>query len=271
MARRPDIRSKGSVLRWLQRSDAVADRIPSHLRALDVSIVLLTLPFALVVGGCLALAVLLDSPGPVFYRATRIGRGGRPFEMLKFRTMRHGAVGPSLSAKHDARHTPLGRSLTASRLDELPQLWNVVKGDMRLVGPRPEVREFVEAFPREYETILSVPPGLTGPAQLDFATEGRLLADVEDRAAYYLTHLLPLKVAIDLTYAERHSALRDLKILMLTPLLPVQQAVIALRTVPIRSAGQPKQLALRAVPAVVLLFAVIALGGLLIADATGPL
>lgn len=245
--------------------------IPWHLRLLDLVVVLVALPLALLVGGILALAILIDSPGSVFYRSSRIGRGGRPFQMLKFRTMRRGALGPSLSAKRDERYTPLGHSLASSRLDELPQLWNVIKGDMRMVGPRPEVREFVEAFPREYETILSVPPGLTGPSQLNFATEGRQMSGVEDRSAYYLANLLPLKVTIDVAYAERHSALRDLRILLVTPLLPLRQVLLALRGLVARHAGGRQRMALRAAPAVALLFATLALAGLLIADATGPL
>ena len=84
----------------------------------------------------------------MLYRSSRIGRGGRPFEMLKFRTMVRDAAGPPLSARGDERYTPLGRTLAYSRLDELPQLWNVLRGDMRLVGPRPEVEEFVREFPR---------------------------------------------------------------------------------------------------------------------------
>ncbi len=251
----------------------MADGIPWRLRALDLAVVLLMAPVAIAVGSVLAIAVLIDSPGPIFYRATRIGRGGRPFQMLKFRTMRHGAAGPSLSAKCDTRYTPLGRSLAASRLDELPQLLNVIKGDMRLVGPRPEVGEFVEAFPIEYERILSVPPGLTGPAQLDFATEGRLLAGVEDRAEYYRTHLLPLKVAIDVAYAQRHSALGDLKVLALTPLLPFQQLAMAIRAMAARrsSTGSRLGVATRALPAVALLLGTVLMTGLLIAEATGPL
>lgn len=256
------------ALPWLQSSPGVADRIPRRLRALDLAVVVLVAPLALVVGSALALAVLIDSPGPILYRASRIGRGGRPFEMLKFRTMRHGAAGPSLSAKGDNRYTPLGRSLAASRFDELPQLVNVLKGDMRLVGPRPEAREFVEAFPLEYERILSVPPGVTGPAQLHFATEGRLLAGVDDRAAYYRTHVLPLKVGIDLAYAQRHGALGDLKVLLLTPLLPLQQVAVALATaLRMRSAGSRAPTAIRALPALALVLATALMAGLLIAEA----
>lgn len=263
--------ARSRVLNRLQRSPVVADRIPVHLRALDVMITLAALPVLLVVGVVTALMVLLDSPGPVFYRATRIGRGGRPFEMLKFRTMRHGAVGPSLSTKGDERYTPLGRSLAASRLDELPQVWNVLKGDMRLVGPRPEVLEFVATFPEEYEVILSVPPGLTGPSQLESATERQVLADAEDRIAYYRTHLLPRKVEIDVGYARRHDALRDLRILLITPVLPVLQICRGLTALAARHHSADRtRLALRALPALMLLIATLSFASLLVADATNP-
>ena len=271
MPRSTESTGAARAIRRLQRSPRVADRIPWRLRLLDLVLVLVVLPLALAVGLVLALAVFIDSPGPVFYRSVRIGRGGRPFAMLKFRTMRDGAGGPPLSAAHDERYTPLGRSLAASRLDELPQLWNVVKGDMRLVGPRPEVGEFVAAFPAEYETILGVPPGLTGPAQLVYATEGRVLAQVEDRAEYYRTHLLPLKVEIDVDYARRHSLWRDLRILLVTPFLPVRQIAAALLSGLGGMDAGGRSLALRAVPALLLVVATVALTGLLIADATGPL
>src|SRR5690349_11381604 len=127
-------RAETEIIGRLRRSARVADEIPIALRLLDLSVVLLVLPFAVLVGAVLAVAVFLDSPGPVIYRSLRIGRGGRVFEMLKFRTMVRDAAGPPLSARGDVRYTPLGRTLASSRLDELPQLWNVLRGDKRLVG-----------------------------------------------------------------------------------------------------------------------------------------
>jgi lipopolysaccharide/colanic/teichoic acid biosynthesis glycosyltransferase len=213
-------------MRRLRRSPVVADAIPLPLRLLDVTLVLLALPFALVIGALLTLAVLLDSPGPILYRSRRIGRGGRPFAMLKFRTMVRDASGPVLSAHGDERYTPLGRALARSRLDELPQLWNVLIGEMRLVGPRPELEEFVREFPDEYERILSVPPGLTGPAQVEYAWEGEVLARAQlvDRARTYRESILPLKVAIDLRYVQRHHVAGDLVLLARTAVLPVVRA-----------------------------------------------
>lgn len=266
------LRERSRVLPRLQRSPRVAEVIPRHLRALDLTIVVLTAPITLLMGAVLALAVLIDSPGPLLYRARRVGRGGREFGMLKFRTMRHGVVGPSLTAKGDVRHTHLGRSLSSSRLDELPQLLNVLRGDMRLVGPRPEVREFVEAFPDEYEVILSVPPGLTGPAQLAFASEGRILASVEDRAEYYRTHLLPLKVAIDVSYAREHNARRDLSILALTPLLPLAQVARGLlHGLDTGEGASRARVAVRALPALLLVLGVVVLMALVLVETTGPI
>lgn len=209
-------------LRRLRLSALVAREIPPALRALDLALIVLLAPVAVLAGGVIALAVFLDSPGPVFYRSRRVGRGGNVFEMVKFRTMVRGARGPSLSAREDERYTPLGRTLASSRLDELPQLLNVIRGDMRLVGPRPEIEEFVRAFPDEYERILSVPPGLTGPSQVAYAWEGDTLAEARevDRARVYRESILPLKLAIDLGYVESHSVSGDLLLLFRTSMLP---------------------------------------------------
>ena len=242
----------------------MADTIPAPLRALDLTLVLLALPFALVLGAILALAVRLDSPGPVFYRARRIGRGGRPFAMLKFRSMVRDAAGPPLSARGDERYTPLGCSLASSRLDELPQLWNVLRGDMRLVGPRPEVEDFVRDYPDEYERILSVPPGLTGPAQVAYASEGEILARAQavDRARLYREEILPYKLAIDLGYVQRHSVTGDLWLLIQTCLLP---GVRTARHLDVALGGGGLRSRARLGSAVALMVALVALVGLLAA------
>ena len=254
------------AMRWLRRSPLVADAIPRPLRALDLALVLLALPFALLLGAVLAVAVFLDSPGPILYRSTRIGRGGRPFEILKFRTMVREAGGPSLSARSDERYTPLGRTLAFSRLDELPQLWNVLRGEMRLVGPRPEIEEFVLAFPLEYERILSVPPGLTGPSQVEYAWEGEVLAQAQavDRARVYRESILPLKLAIDIRYAERHHVRGDLALLARTLALPAVRLWRRLRVLLGPDASLP-----RLMPALAMLTAIVMLVGLLAAEANG--
>jgi len=183
-------------------------------RAVDLAIaaplLLLLSPLLL----ALALAVRLTSPGPALHRAVRAGRGGEPFTLYKLRTMRV-EPGPAISGARDPRVTRLGRALRSSRLDELPNLWNVMAGDMSLVGPRPEDPRYVERYTPEQRAVLSVRPGLTGPAQLRFRDEAVLL-DPEDPEGSYVRDVLPEKLAIDLEYV-RHRTLRgDLAILLRT-------------------------------------------------------
>jgi lipopolysaccharide/colanic/teichoic acid biosynthesis glycosyltransferase len=170
-------------------------------------LVLLALPIAV-----LALAIRLDSPGSSFYRCRRIGFRGREFRMLKFRKMHDNAAGPALTAKGDERFTRLGRFLAESKLDELPQLWNVLKGEMSFVGPRPEDPGFVEEQADAYRQILEVRPGITGLCQLAFAKESEIL-DPDDAFFHYLTSILPQKVGMDVLYAERRSLPMDFRIL----------------------------------------------------------
>jgi lipopolysaccharide/colanic/teichoic acid biosynthesis glycosyltransferase len=163
------------------------------------------------VAALVAAAIWLDDRGPVFYRCRRIGERGEPLEMLKFRKMRQDADGPPLSSADDDRFTRVGRILAQSKLDELPQLWNVLRGEMSLVGPRPEDPAFVAMYPAEYERIARVRPGITGLCQLAFAKEAQIIGR-EDHVQVYTERLLPQKLAIDLLYAERRTFLFDLKI-----------------------------------------------------------
>jgi lipopolysaccharide/colanic/teichoic acid biosynthesis glycosyltransferase len=173
-------------------------------------LVLLALPIAV-----LAIAIRLDSPGPSFYRCRRIGYRGRAFSMLKFRKMHDDAAGPALTAKGDQRFTRFGRFLAESKLDELPQLWNVLRGDMSFVGPRPEDPGFVDEQAGAYERILEVRPGITGLSQLAFAKESEIL-DPDDALLHYLASILPQKVGMDVLYAERRSLPMDVSILVWT-------------------------------------------------------
>jgi lipopolysaccharide/colanic/teichoic acid biosynthesis glycosyltransferase len=197
-------------------------------RLFDVLLVVLALPVVLVLGLIIAVAVFLDSPGPIFYRSLRVGKGGRHFGMLKFRKMHEEARGPMFTSFEDVRLTPIGRFLQATRLDELPQVWHVLRGDMSIVGPRPEVPEFVALHKEEYEEILSVLPGLTGLVQVQFIEESRLLAHV---GGY--EEILPEKVALDLTYVRRRSWAMDAAIVARTLALPFtvfwHRSVAALR------------------------------------------
>jgi len=159
-----------------------------------------------------AAAIRLDSRGPAFFRCARVGLRGREFEMLKFRKMHDGAQGPALTAANDDRFTRMGRFLARTKLDEVPQLWNVLRGEMSLVGPRPEDPSFVRLQPEDFEPILQVKPGITGLSQLAFARESQIL-DAADPSKHYLERLLPQKLRIDRIYVERRSFLLDARIL----------------------------------------------------------
>jgi lipopolysaccharide/colanic/teichoic acid biosynthesis glycosyltransferase len=182
----------------------------------DCAIVLLLSPILIPVGLLIAAVVFADSPGSVFYRATRIGLNGHPFQMLKFRTMKSGSKGPGLSTSFDPRFTPVGRFLARYRLDELPQFWNVIKGEMRVVGPRPEDPEFVAQHQQEYDEILKVAPGLTGLTQLVHFLDD---LDTHNPLAHYET-ILPGKLALDVRYVRTHGFRCDLVILLRTLLIP---------------------------------------------------
>ena len=195
---------------------AVAEAIDrAAKRSLDAALagalLILALPVLLVV----AVAIKLEDRGPVFFRCARVGEGGRELLMLKFRKMRRDADGPPLTASDDDRFTRVGRFLAASKLDELPQLWNVLRGGMSLVGPRPEDPSFVAMYPAEFAEILAARPGMTGLCQLAFAKEGRIL-DPQDRVRDYAERLLPQKITLDLVYARRRTFPSDAKILTWT-------------------------------------------------------
>jgi len=164
-----------------------------------------------------AVLVALDSRGPVFFRQTRIGRDFRPFRIIKFRTMVEDAErGGSLSVGADPRVTRAGRYLRQLKLDELPQLLNVIAGDMSLVGPRPEVPEYVERFRADYADILTVRPGMTDLASLKYRDESALLAAAPDPAAEYVRVILPDKIRLGREYVRRSSVLFDLSLILRT-------------------------------------------------------
>lgn len=161
-----------------------------------------------------ALWIRLDSPGPVFFRQERVGRHGRPFCIHKFRTMVHGAAGPALTVGADARITRAGRFLRRTRLDELPQLIDVLQGTMSLVGPRPEVPRYVALYPPELKArALAVRPGITDPASLAFIDEAERLARAADPEREYVEHILPLKLQAAADYAEHATLWTDLQVL----------------------------------------------------------
>jgi lipopolysaccharide/colanic/teichoic acid biosynthesis glycosyltransferase len=161
------------------------------------------------------LAVKLSSRGPVIFRQIRVGQFGKAFRMFKFRSMRtEGEHGSKLTASGDPRVTPLGAWLRRTKIDELPQLFNVVLGDMSLVGPRPEVPEFAEQFGEKQRAILNARPGITGPSANVYEEE--LLADHKDIEKFYVTTVLPAKLEIDLRYCQNITFRTDLYILYQT-------------------------------------------------------
>lgn len=165
----------------------------------------------------LALWIRLDSPGPVLYRQERVGRGGRPFRIRKFRSMRADAGGLPLTVAGDARITRAGAFLRRTRLDELPQLLDVLAGHMSLVGPRPEVPRYVAHYPDGVrERVLALRPGMTSPAALDWIDEDRLLARAADPEQVYVREILPAKLQAALAYAERASLATDIGVLART-------------------------------------------------------
>ena len=186
--------------------------------ASGIGLLFLALPLTVI-----ALAVSLDSPGPVFYRQVRVGRGGTTFRIFKFRTMRTASAGPSITVGEDPRITRVGRFLRAYKLDELPQLINVLVGQMSLVGPRPEVPEYAHVYP-EQERVWSVRPGITDPTSIEFRNEAELLAGVDDPESYYRDVLLKQKTTAYLAYIERASLRYDIAVILETLLRIVRRS-----------------------------------------------
>ena len=165
----------------------------------------------------LALWVRIDSPGPAIFRQQRVGLRGKPFDILKFRSMHVTQDGPEITASGDSRISKSGKFLRKYKLDELPQLWNVLVGDMSLVGPRPEVPRYVAYWPADARVeILSMRPGITDPTALEMFDEASLLAAAPDPERKYIEELLPLKVAGYLRYARRQNFVSDLLIIVRT-------------------------------------------------------
>jgi lipopolysaccharide/colanic/teichoic acid biosynthesis glycosyltransferase len=164
----------------------------------------------------------LTSRGPAIFHQVRVGQGGRPFTLYKLRTMRTSGDGPQVTARGDARITWLGAILRKTKLDELPELWNVVRGDMSLVGPRPEVPRYVDLNNPDWRSALSVRPGVTDPVTMRLRDEEALMARVEgDREGFYLNSLQPLKIRGYLAYLSRRTWLTDVQVLFSTVLVVI--------------------------------------------------
>jgi lipopolysaccharide/colanic/teichoic acid biosynthesis glycosyltransferase len=187
-------------------------------RAIDIMMSLVGLILLAPVLGLIAFAIRVTSSGPALYRGTRIGTAGRSFEMLKFRTMLVGAdrLGGSSTPDDDPRVTRIGGLLRRYKLDELPQLWNVLVGDMSLIGPRPQVGWAVQRFTDEEKILLTVRPGITDPASLRFANEGELLRGHSDPDRAYFELIHSEKMRLSIHYVKNRSFVGDLKILVAT-------------------------------------------------------
>ncbi len=173
-------------------------------RLMDIVVSAAALVILAPVLAAIAVAVVVSSGMPVLFSQIRVGRQGKPFRIWKFRTMDAGRV------------TSIGRLLRVSKLDELPQLWNVMRGDMSLVGPRPELPVWVARFHERYGKLLTVRPGLTDPASLTFRHEERILRAVRNPEAYYADSILPEKIRLSEGYLQQRNLVRDMGILLKT-------------------------------------------------------
>lgn len=199
-------------------------------RLYDVTVAALLLALSFPLFLMIVFAVRREDGGPALFRQQRIGRDQLPFEILKFRTMR-AAAGAPITKAGDPRITRTGAFLRRWKLDELPQLWNVIRGDMSLVGPRPEVPEYVRLYPDAAKEIFRVRPGITGPAQLRGIREEDVLAASDDPERTYREVLLPRKIRIDLGYARRAGFCTDLVLLARTGLRVLARDAARPRTV----------------------------------------
>lgn len=160
--------------------------------------------------------VAVTSPGGVFFRQERIGKDGKPFRIFKFRSMRKDNAGLKIATGNDSRITPVGRFLRKSKIDELPQLINVLVGDMSFVGPRPEVADYVNLYTPYQRQVLLVRPGITGLASIRFRNENDLLTASDDPNRTYVEQIMPRKIDLDLEYIPHASVFYDIKLIFQT-------------------------------------------------------
>lgn len=163
----------------------------------------------------LAICIIADSEGGVFYRQTRVGKGNKDFRLYKFRSMYTASDKKGLLtvSNHDSRITRVGYFIRKYKLDELPQLINVLTGDMSFVGPRPEVRKYVDLYTEEQMHVLDIRPGITDAASIKYRNENEILATQENPEQYYIEHIMPDKLAINLEYVRHHSVGKDIQLI----------------------------------------------------------
>ena len=203
--------------------DLALDRRPARFvarrrplkRAFDIVVAAIALLLLSPLFALVALAISIDTPGPVFFAQPRVGLDGRIFAIWKFRSMIHRPHGTAVCVQDDPRVTRVGRVLRRTFVDELPQLWNVLRGEMSIVGPRPESPAYVSLYRPNELRVLEVRPGMAGPSTLRFsADEAAILALADDPERFYVDVLLHERVAADLTYVESASVRSDLRILL---------------------------------------------------------
>ena len=187
-------------------------------RIFDITLSLIGLMVMLPLFAIIAILIKIDSPGPIFYKHRRIGKNFKPFGVYKFRTMIKDAdkIGPQITSGGDTRITRIGKLLRKTKIDELPQLLNVLKGEMSLVGPRPEVEKYVNLYREDYKEILKVRPGITDISSITYRDEEAVLEDKEDPEWFYKTILLPRKISLAKEYIRKSSLFYDIKLILLT-------------------------------------------------------
>jgi len=213
-------KSQGGPPRDYERRPSFANGFYANYgkRALDILAATAGLTLLSPVFGLVACCIKVTSHGPVLFRQVRIGQGARPFQILKFRSMMMQSSNRDLkiTVAGDSRVTPIGRFLRRYKVDELPQLWNVIRGDMTLVGPRPEVPVYIEDYTPEQRMVLSARPGITDPASLAYRHEEENLAGQADPEQFYRTKILPDKLVLNRAYLEKITLQNDIRIIVKT-------------------------------------------------------
>lgn len=185
-------------------------------RGFDFVFSLLGLLFVAPLFVLVSIIIKIGSPGPVFFRQTRVGRKGKLFKIWKFRTMYQDSRGVEITVAGDKRITKIGKFLRRYKIDELPQLINVLLGEMSFVGPRPEVPKYVNLYTDNQKKVLDVRPGITGPASLKYRNENELLSEQEDPEEFYIKTIMPDKIKISLDYQEKENLWTDCKLIIQT-------------------------------------------------------
>lgn len=187
-------------------------------RYFDLSVSIVSLVILLPVFLLVAVAIKLEDGGPVFFFQERVGRNFSTFKVVKFRTMTTDpqVAGPLVTSENDKRITKVGKILRKLKIDELPQIFNVLRGEMSIVGPRPEVPKYVKLFEKEYRKLLTVRPGMTGYASVVFRNEEQILSRYTEPETAYVTEILPKKIKLELIYVSRVSFIFDIKIFLWT-------------------------------------------------------